>query len=73
MRIVSYNFLNGGEAENYVAIYEQLAEDLAEDDLEHVIVSTVTEGVKRTVGLATPVTQYTFSDLKVDTQRGRLN
>lgn len=70
---VNGNQVTTAVADAFVGIYEQLAVDLADHDLEHVVLSTIADGVPRATGLATPITSYIYVDLVVDTQRKRLH
>lgn len=69
---VGGNLINQADADNIVGAFNALPTALAAVDLEHVVVSTFTNGAPRAAGVATPITTYSYTDLVVDTQRKRL-
>lgn len=70
----SENFVDATSAAAIVAIlnlFESAAQGAVASATE-VIVSRFSGGVKRTTGITFPVVNYSYSDLKFDTMRGRL-
>lgn len=70
---VNGNIVDASLADAIVAACETIPTYLASDNLEHVVVSTIENGAPRAVGLANLVTSYGYTDLIVDSQRGRLH
>lgn len=71
--MVADNVIITGNANQIRDAFPTLAGDLGAVGLEHVVVSKQLNGVPRTVGVATKITTYSYTDLRVDTQRKRLS
>lgn len=70
---VTTNFLSTTRANAIRDAYISIATALNAGGYPHVVVSRYTGGAKRTTGLTLPVTVIAYSDLRVDSQRGRLS
>lgn len=70
---VTANLLGSGFANSWVALYgELLGVGTFPPAWDWVVVSRISEGEPRAVGLAQTVTDVTYTDLRVDTMRSRL-
>jgi len=70
---VSGDFVNPTTAQNILAAVRALIEDVPQSlNAQLVVVSRYSNGVPRSVGIATPVTSAILVDSRVDTQRRRL-
>lgn len=68
----SDNFISSAMQTVLLAMWTALPSYSFPADWEHVVVSRFHNGVKRTTGIFFPVTSYTLTDLRVDSQRNRL-
>lgn len=66
------NFVTTSSANNMVSWLENLDLAVAAEGVTPVIVSRFTEGAPRVEGITFPITDWSYSDTRVDTQRGRL-
>jgi len=69
---VTGNFLSEAYADAFRDAYISIGTALNAGGYPQVVVSRYSGGVKRTTGLTLPVTVISYSDLAVDSQRGRL-
>lgn len=71
---ITGDFWDGATVDLIVSAWRVLQNSVAfELGTELVVVSRVSEGVQRAVGVATPVSYIVVTDLRVDTQRRRLS
>ena len=71
---VEGDFLQGTVGADILASYAAWMAGIENSEfVTHVVVSRYTNGFPRVAGLATPVTAYSFTDTRVDTQRRRLS
>jgi len=66
------NFITSTVANAFAALCDEVTLAIASSGATEVIVSRYSEGVLREFGVTFPVVGYSWSDLRVDTQRGRL-
>lgn len=70
---VTGNTLLATPAVDILTAWRNYFSDIESAGFVHVLVSRWLNGVKRTVGLKFPITEYQFTDTRVDTMRRRLN
>jgi len=66
------NTVNSTYADDLVAAYISIMTALNAGGARHVVVSRFSAGAKRSTGLTLPVTIISYTDLNLDSQRGRL-
>lgn len=66
------NYVLAASADDIVTWLEEVSGYMATGQGDEVIVSRFANGTKRATGITFPVVGYRYSDLRVDSQRGRL-
>jgi len=68
----STNEVTTTHGNNWVAALEQIPSKLSGSGWEHVVISRFSEGIARVEGMAIPIIQYSYTDLRMDTMRRRM-